>query len=66
MIDYSLARKSGYIAVPMKNIGPLKNLLSRIADPSARKIVIMSKWERGELSGAQAEGLIHDLGLVSA
>lgn len=65
-MGYSLTSKSVYIAVPMKNIGPLKNALSRIADPSACKAVIMSKWERGELSAAQAEGLIHDLGLAAA
>lgn len=65
-MGYSIARKSGYIAVPMKNIGPLQNALSHIADPSARKLVIMSKYERGELTANDAQRLIREGGLVNA
>jgi hypothetical protein len=41
----------------------LAKALSRIEDPAARKIVIMSKWERGEITAKEAERLIRELGL---
>lgn len=44
----------------------LERVLSRIEDPSARKIVIMAKWEKGELSEFEAARLIRKLGLVNA
>jgi hypothetical protein len=45
---------------------PFERALARIDCPTARKLVVMSKWERGELSASEAERLIHKLGLVSA
>lgn len=44
----------------------LKNTLLRIEDPAVRKIVIMSKWQRGEITAAEAEYLIAELGLKEA
>jgi hypothetical protein len=44
----------------------LVKALSRIEDPAARKIVIMSKWERGEITAKEAERLIRELGLGAA
>lgn len=44
----------------------LERALIQIADPSARKIVIMSKWERGELTASEATYLIRKLNLVNA
>lgn len=49
-----------------RDLTPLVRVLKRISDPSARKSVIMSKWERGELSEFEAERLIRRLGLVNA
>jgi len=66
MKGYSHARKCAYIKLPMDDIGSLKRALSHIDDPSARKTVIMTKWERGELSRLQACRLIRGLGLVEA
>lgn len=43
-----------------------ERVLQRIDDTSARKIVVMAKWERGELSRLQACRLIRRLGLVEA
>ena len=44
----------------------LKRVLLRVEDPAARKAVIMSKYERGELTRLQASRLIRKLGLVNA
>jgi hypothetical protein len=44
----------------------LERALARIDDPSARKIVIMSKWSRGEITDEEAERLIRDGGLESS
>lgn len=44
----------------------LERAMARIDDPAVRKIVILSKWQRGELSGFEAERLIRRLGLVNA
>jgi hypothetical protein len=41
-------------------------VLKRIDCPHARKVVIMAKWERGELSDEQAERLIRNGGLAEA
>lgn len=49
-----------------EDIQRLKRTLLRIDDPSARKIVIMSKWERGQLTNEEAHGLIVELGLEAA
>lgn len=43
-----------------------QRILGRIDDLSARKIVIMAKHERGELTGAQTEQLIRFGGLADA
>jgi hypothetical protein len=50
----------------MSDLSALKRALMRIDDPSARKIVIMSKWQRGEITPEQAEILIREMGLVNA
>lgn len=50
----------------MRDLSPLAHVLNRIADPAARKAVIMSKWERGQLSPAEAERLICKMGLKDA
>jgi hypothetical protein len=44
----------------------LERALGQIDCPPARKVVIMSKWERGELSASAAMYLIRKLDLVSA
>lgn len=44
----------------------LTRILGHIDDPSARKIVIMAKHERGELTDAQTEQLIRFGGLAGA
>lgn len=41
-------------------------ILGRIDDPISRKIVIMSKQERGEITADDAKRLIRDLDLVAA
>lgn len=40
--------------------------LNQISDPSTRKTIIMSKWERGELRPSEAMYLIRKLGLETA
>jgi hypothetical protein len=45
---------------------PFERALARIDCPTARKLVVMSKWERGELSASEAERLIREFGLASA
>jgi hypothetical protein len=49
-------------------MAPLRKALRsiEIEDPTAAKIVVMSKWERGEISGLEAEQLIRGLGLEAA
>lgn len=42
----------------MRDLSPLARVLNRIDDPSARKLVIMSKWERRELTNDETERLI--------
>lgn len=44
----------------------LLSALMCIGDPSAAKIIIMSKWERGEITSFAAERLIQHLDLSSA
>lgn len=50
----------------MRDISPLARVLNRIECPSARKIVIMSKWERGQLTADEAERLIRLCGVRNA
>lgn len=44
----------------------MASILMQIEDPVARKIVIMAKRQRGELTERQAERLIRLCGVVSA
>jgi hypothetical protein len=44
----------------------LVRVLNRIEDPAARKIVIMSKRERGEITDEETEQLIKQCGVVQA
>jgi hypothetical protein len=41
-----------------RNLSMLARVLNRIEDPSARKIVILSKRERREITDQEAERLI--------
>lgn len=50
----------------MRDLSPLVRVLNRIADPAARKSVIMSKWERGEIAPDEVENLIRLCGLEVA
>lgn len=50
----------------MRDLTALSRVLSRIDDPSARKTVIMSKYQRGLITGDEAQQLIRELGLVEA
>lgn len=45
-------------AVTMRDLSTLARVLNRIDDPAARKIVIMGKRERGEITDAETERLI--------
>jgi hypothetical protein len=49
-----------------RDLTALVCVLNRIHDLSTRKTIIMSKWERGELSSAQAKHLIRAGGLEAA
>lgn len=49
-----------------RDLSHLQRVLMRIEDPSARKILIMSWWERGEITPEQAELLIRENGLEAA
>jgi hypothetical protein len=44
----------------------LRRMLAQIEDPAARKIVIMAKRQRGELTDEETERLIRDGGLADA
>jgi hypothetical protein len=50
----------------LPSLTPFERALARIDRPTARKLVVMSKWERGEISASEAERLIRELGLASA
>ena len=50
----------------MRNLSPFARVLNRIEDPSARKLVIMSKWERKQLTSDEAERLIQLCGVRNA
>ena len=50
----------------MRDLSPFARVLNRIEDPSARKIVIMSKRERNEITDAECELLIQLFGLADA
>lgn len=54
------------MTAPAGKIEALERALKRIEDQSVRKIVIMAKWERGELTRLQTLRLIRKLGLVNA
>jgi hypothetical protein len=67
--DPRLAQKIESIRYVLRANGTLSKFersLARIDDPSARKTVIMSKWERGDISSAQAKHLIRAGGLEAA
>jgi hypothetical protein len=49
-----------------RDLSPLARVLNRVECPSARKIVIMSKWERKQLTNEEAERLIQLCGLEHA
>lgn len=50
----------------MRDLEPLVRVLNRIEDPSARKIVIMSKRERGQITDAETSELIRLCEVVNA
>lgn len=56
----------GSIESSMRSLQPLADVLNRIEDPATRKIVIMSKRKRGDLSDTETEWLIRRLGLEAA
>lgn len=61
--------KEGRVVIEISKQGELEHLfriLGHIEDASARKSVIMAKWERGEITSSQAEQLIQSLGLQAA
>jgi hypothetical protein len=49
-----------------RDLSPLLRVLNRIECPSARKSVIMSKWERKQLTNEEAERLIQLCGVRNA
>jgi hypothetical protein len=50
----------------MRNLSPLARVLNRIEDPSARKLVIMSKREHSEITDAECAQLIQLCGVRDA
>lgn len=50
----------------MRDLSTITSTLNRIEDLSVRKAVIMSKWQRGELTPCEAERLIRAGGLEAA
>jgi hypothetical protein len=50
----------------MRDLASIASVLNRIEDPSALKTVIMSKWERKELTASEAMHLIRKFGLEQA
>jgi hypothetical protein len=64
---YTCGQRHGrFIDCSMRDLSTLTRVLNRIDDPSARKTVIMSKWQRGELTPCEAERLIRAGGLEAA
>jgi hypothetical protein len=49
-----------------RDLSSLASVLNRIDDPSARKAVVMSKWERRQITNDEAERLIRLCGLEAA
>ena len=49
-----------------RDLSTLARVLNRIEDPSARKSVIMSKWDRREITNVECEWLIRNLNLEAA
>jgi hypothetical protein len=43
---------------PVRDLTALAKVLNRITDPSARKSVLMGKWERREITPQEAERLM--------
>lgn len=67
--DRNLALKLGARKLLLEcqpQLDPFTQILRRIPDPSARKTVIMSKWQRGEITPERASKLIRLGGLVNA
>lgn len=49
-----------------RDMTTLARVLNRIADPSARKLVIMGKYQRGEITDAETAELIELCGVRNA
>jgi hypothetical protein len=54
------------LGTPQRDLHALTRVLNRIEPPAARKLVIMSKRERGQITDRETEQLIHLCGVVSA
>jgi hypothetical protein len=63
---YCCAPHGGSIESSMRDLQPLIRILNRIEDPSARKLVIMSKRERRQITDRETERLIQLCGVVDA
>lgn len=50
----------------IRDLSPLARVLNRIECPSARKTVIMSKWQRKQITPIEAERLIQLCGVENA
>ena len=50
----------------IRDLSPLARVLNRIEDPSARKAVIMSKYQRREIAPQEAVRLMQLCGVVEA
>jgi hypothetical protein len=49
-----------------RDLSTLVRILNRVECPSARKTLVMSKWERGQITGNEAARLIRLCGLEAA
>jgi hypothetical protein len=58
--------RAGGLRIEMRDLTSIASVLNRIEDPSALKTVIMSKWERKELTASEAMQLIRKFGLEQA
>lgn len=50
----------------IRDLEPLANVLNRIDDPVARKLVILSKRDRRQITDRECERLIQMCGVVEA
>lgn len=50
----------------IRDLEPLANVLNRIDDPAARKLVILSKRDRRQITERECEQLIQMCGVVEA